>query len=108
MESTRILPSSAIPCCRDTTSPSPVLVPTAFADGIGEVWWLALQQVIGREPRVSLMMGRDERHFDVPGLAEKHELYEYLMRWLRTLPPPNLSAAIKDLCTRYSVDLAAM
>ena len=27
---------------------------------------------------------------------------------MRTLAPSDLSAAIKDLCTRYSVDLAAL
>ena len=28
--------------------------------------------------------------------------------WMRSLSPPDLSSAIKDLCTRYSVDLAAL
>jgi peptidoglycan/xylan/chitin deacetylase (PgdA/CDA1 family) len=86
--------------------PFTVYVPTAFPDGIGEAWWLALGKVIAREPRVSLVMGRDEKHFNIPAVAEKYELYDYLAHWMRSLPPPNLSAAIKDLCTRYAVDLA--
>jgi hypothetical protein len=81
-------------------------VPTAFPDGLGEAWWIALEQVIGREPRVSLAMGRDEKHFNVRGVAEKYQLYRYLAHWMRSLPPVDLSAAIKDLCTRYAVDLA--
>jgi peptidoglycan/xylan/chitin deacetylase (PgdA/CDA1 family) len=86
--------------------PFVVYVPTAFPDGIGEAWWIALEQVISREPRVSLVIGRDERHFNVRGVAEKNQLYSYLAHWMRSLPPPDLSAAIKDLCTRYAVDLA--
>ena len=35
-------------------------------------------------------------------------LYEFLASWMRTLPPPDLSFAINDLCKRYSVDLAAL
>jgi polysaccharide deacetylase len=41
-------------------------------------------------------------------MAEKYELYDYLSRWMRSLEPADLSAAIKDLCTRYAVDLAAL
>lgn len=88
--------------------PFTVYVPTAFPDGIGEAWWLALEQVIAQEPRVSLVMGRDERHFNVPGVAEKYELYDYLARWMRSLSPAELSATIKDLCTRYVVDVAKL
>ncbi len=83
-------------------------MPTAFPDGIGEAWWIALQQVIAREPRVSLVMGRDERHFDVRTGAEKYQLYDYLADWMRSLPQADLSAAIKDLCTRYAVDLSGL
>ena len=45
--------------------PFTVYVPTAFPDGIGEAWWLALEQVIARENRMSLVMGRKEKHFDI-------------------------------------------
>ena len=37
--------------------------------------------------------------------AEKYQLYDFLESWLRSLPPADLSAAINDLCRRYSVDL---
>jgi peptidoglycan/xylan/chitin deacetylase (PgdA/CDA1 family) len=100
--------TSAYPVLSRHRVPFTVYVPTAFPDGIGEAWWLALEQVIARDRRISLVMGRQERHFDVPGMAEKYELYDYLSRWMRSLEPADLSAAIKDLCTRYAVDLAAL
>ena len=52
--------------------PFTVYVPTAFPDGIGEAWWLALERVIAQERRISLMVGRSERHFNVPSTAEKY------------------------------------
>lgn len=88
--------------------PFTIYVPTAFPDGIGEAWWLALEQVIAREQRISLMMGRKEMHFHVPKTSDKYQLYDLLSRWMRSLEPADLSAAIKDLCTRYDVDLAKL
>jgi peptidoglycan/xylan/chitin deacetylase (PgdA/CDA1 family) len=102
------LVTSAHPVLSQHRVPFTVYVPTAFPDGIGEAWWLALEQVIAQEQRVSLMMGRSEMHFNISTLAEKHELFEFLSDWMRSLEPADLSAAIKDLCTRYAVDLAAL
>jgi peptidoglycan/xylan/chitin deacetylase (PgdA/CDA1 family) len=88
--------------------PFTVYVPTAFPDGIGEAWWLALEQVIAQERRISLVMDRKDVHFNVVTTAEKYQLYDLLSRWLRSLEPADLVAAIKDLCTRYAVDLAGL
>jgi peptidoglycan/xylan/chitin deacetylase (PgdA/CDA1 family) len=88
--------------------PFTVYVPTAFPDGLGEAWWLALEQIIARENRVSLMMDRSDRHFDIADISGKYQLYEFLSGWMRSLTPPELTAAINDLCKRYSVDLAAL
>lgn len=87
--------------------PFAVYVPTAFPDGVGEAWWLALEQVIARESRISLMMNDREQRFVVDSGAEKEDLFGHIAGWLRTLPPAELSSAINDLCRRYRVDLAA-
>jgi peptidoglycan/xylan/chitin deacetylase (PgdA/CDA1 family) len=102
------LMTSAYPVLSKHGVPFTVYVPTAFPDGLGEAWWLALEQVIARENRVSLMMDSKERHFDIASTSEKYQLYEFLEGWMRSLKPPDLSSAIKDLCKRYSVDLAAL
>jgi peptidoglycan/xylan/chitin deacetylase (PgdA/CDA1 family) len=88
--------------------PFTVYLPTAFPDGIGEAWWLALEDVTAREPRLSLIIDRQERRFATGSISEKHDTFEFLASWLRTLPPPDLSFAIHDLCKRYSVDLAGL
>jgi peptidoglycan/xylan/chitin deacetylase (PgdA/CDA1 family) len=88
--------------------PFTVYVPTAFPDGLGEPWWVALEDIIARESRVSLLIDRKERHFAIEAISDKYEFYEFLQRWIRSLAPPDLSFAINDLCRRYSVDLAAL
>jgi peptidoglycan/xylan/chitin deacetylase (PgdA/CDA1 family) len=100
--------TSAYPVLSRHGVPFTVYLPTAFPDGVGEAWWLALEQLIARENRLSLMMDGTERHFDTASTAEKYRLYEFLESWMRSLAPPDLSSAIRDLCTRYSVDLAAV
>ncbi len=88
--------------------PFTVYVPSAFPDGLGEAWWLALEAVIAREARISLVIDHREQRFNVVTPAEKYELFAYLSAWLRKLPPAELSIAIRDLCSRHSVDLAVL
>jgi peptidoglycan/xylan/chitin deacetylase (PgdA/CDA1 family) len=88
--------------------PFTVYLPTAFPDGLGEAWWLALEAVIGRNDRIALMIDRVEKRFEIADTDEKVRLYDFLYEWMRSLEPPDLSAAINDLCKRYSVDLAAI
>jgi peptidoglycan/xylan/chitin deacetylase (PgdA/CDA1 family) len=104
----RDLITSAYPLLAEHRVPFTVYLPTAFPDGLGEAWWLGLEEVIAREKRVSLVMGRQERRFDIESTSEKYQLYDFLGNWMRSLPPAELSSAINDLCKRYSVDLAAL
>lgn len=99
---------AAYPVLRHHGVPFTLYVPTAFPDGVGEAWWLALEQIIARENRVHLVIDRKERHFSVRTVAEKQDTYAFLSSWLRQLPQPELSSAIHDLRKRYSVDLAAL
>jgi peptidoglycan/xylan/chitin deacetylase (PgdA/CDA1 family) len=100
--------TSAYPVLSRHGVPFTIYVPTAFPDGLGEFWWLALEEVIARESRISLVMDRKEWHFSAAKTSEKYQLFDLLDAWLRSLAPADLSSAIKDLCERYSVDLATL
>ncbi|MGY4479538.1 polysaccharide deacetylase family protein [Bradyrhizobium sp. USDA 3364] len=88
--------------------PFTVYLPTAFPDGVGVAWWLALEDIIARENRISLMIDGRERHFEVSQLSDKYELFDFLSGWLRKLPPSELSYAVSDLGTRYAAAAALM
>jgi peptidoglycan/xylan/chitin deacetylase (PgdA/CDA1 family) len=98
----------AYPVLSRHRAPFVLYVPTAFPDGVGEIWWLALEAVIAHERHLSLLIDRKELHFAIAGEREKYQLYDFLHRWMRLLSPSDLSTAIGDLCRRYSVDLAAL
>ncbi|THD70155.1 MAG: polysaccharide deacetylase [Bradyrhizobium sp.] len=102
------LMTSAYPVLSQHGVPFTVYLPTAFPDGLGEAWWLALEAVIARQDRVSLVMDRNVQRFNTRSTAEKYQLYAFLDGWMRSLPPSDLSFAINDLCKRYSIDLAAL
>ena len=98
----------AYPLLQRHDVPFALYLPTAFPDGLGEAWWLALEEVIARESRISLVMDRNERHFMIYKTQAKYELFEYLSEWLRALPPADRAFAIKDLCARYSIDIETL
>jgi peptidoglycan/xylan/chitin deacetylase (PgdA/CDA1 family) len=104
----RDLITSAYPVLSQHGVPFSVYVPTAFPDGVGEAWWLALEEIIARENRLSLVIDRKERRFNLGSASEKYQLYDILCGWMRSLPPPDISSTISDLCKRYSLDLAAV
>lgn len=88
--------------------PFALYVATGFVDGIGEAWWLALEEVVARNTRVSLVMNGTEQRFNAMSRDEKHQLYALLYGWMRSLQPRELSAAITDLCKRHDVNLKAV
>jgi len=100
--------TTAYPILQRHGIPFTLYLPTAFPDGLGQAWWLALEQMIGVENRISLVMDRKERHFLIHEMEAKYELYQLLSEWLRALTPADQSFAIQDLCKRYSVDMDAL
>jgi peptidoglycan/xylan/chitin deacetylase (PgdA/CDA1 family) len=88
--------------------PFTLYIPTAFPDGVGEPWQLALEKIVAKEKRFGLMINGEEQHFQIRTVEQKYEVFEYIASWMRRLPPPDLTAVLGDLCRRYSIDLAAL
>jgi peptidoglycan/xylan/chitin deacetylase (PgdA/CDA1 family) len=98
----------AYPILRRHEVPYALYIPTGFVDGIGEPWWLALEKIVADNPRVIMMMDSEERRFASGSVEEKRDTYAFIDRWLRLLPPDELSVVIGDLCARYGVDLTSI
>lgn len=88
--------------------PFAVYLPSAFPDGLGRMWWLALEQVIAGQDRINVVVDDVRRYFETADIAGKYLAHHYLDGWLRSLPARELGVAIDDLCLRYDVDLAAL
>jgi len=97
----------AYPVLQNLDVPFALYVPTGFIDGISFPWWLALEELIARTPRLSLVMNGEERRFKSTSIAEKYLVFDALYRGLRDLPPDDIPLTIKDACARYRVDMRA-
>jgi peptidoglycan/xylan/chitin deacetylase (PgdA/CDA1 family) len=98
----------AYPILKKHAAPFALYIPTSFPDRLGELWWLALEAVIARNDRIGLVVDDEDRNFNCRTAAEKREVYEAIYWWLRRLPSEDdLRNVVRDLATRYQVDIAA-
>lgn len=98
----------AVPVLKRYAVPFTLYLPTGFIDGVGEAWWLALEQVVAAHHRISLVINGEERRFKLDSVSEKYDVYDYLATWLRSLPPAEQSNAIGDLCKRHGAHLESL
>jgi len=85
--------------------PFTVYVSTGLIDGVAFPWWLGLEAVVAQTSRISLVMNGEERRFRSTSVAEKYQVFDVIYQWLRGLPAGDATVALKDMCTRYHVDL---
>jgi peptidoglycan/xylan/chitin deacetylase (PgdA/CDA1 family) len=97
----------AYPILKRHDVPFTVYVATSFAERIGELWWLALEAVIARSEHITLLVNGEERSFVARTVVEKRRTFESLYAYVRGLPTEEtLRGVIRDLCTRYEVEIA--
>jgi peptidoglycan/xylan/chitin deacetylase (PgdA/CDA1 family) len=99
----------AYPILKKYEVPFTLYVPTSFPDGLGELWWLALEAVVARNKRIVLLVDGKERAFDSETVAEKRHVYEQLYGWVRSFKSEDrLRHVVRDLAGRYQVDIPAL
>lgn len=99
----------AYPILKRYRIPFAVYVPTTFPDRLGELWWLVLEAVIARQERVGLVINNEDRRFDCRRAEDKRDLFDAIYSWLKRLPTETaLREAIRDLASRYGVDIGAI
>src|SRR5207302_9618330 len=98
----------AYPILKRYEAPFAVYIPTSFPDRLGELWWLALEAVVARNDRISLLSEGEERGFECASVADKRQLFEELYGWLRSFKTEEQwRDVIRDLSRRYQVDIAS-
>lgn len=97
----------ALPVLRRLRCPFTMYVPTALVDGVGEVWWQALEDIVAGQSAVSVTYKGETDYIACGTLAEKHEAYEQLYIRMRTMPEPDRVQMIRELASQYGFDLSA-
>jgi peptidoglycan/xylan/chitin deacetylase (PgdA/CDA1 family) len=97
----------AYPLLKKYETPFAIYIPTSFPDRIGELWWIALEAVIGKNSRIGLAIDGKDRFFECGSLREKRTLYDEVYGWLRSMKSEDeLRKVVRDLAARHGVDMA--
>ncbi len=98
----------AYPILKRHQVPFAIYIATSFPDRLGELWWLALEAIVARNKRISLLIDGEEQGFECRTVAEKRHLFDQLYGWVRSFKTEEeLRQVVRDLSARYRVDIAA-
>jgi peptidoglycan/xylan/chitin deacetylase (PgdA/CDA1 family) len=99
----------ALPVMREFDAPFTVFVASDFAQGVGHLWWVALELVIARAFSIEVGIGRVATRLDTSTPSAKQAAFDRLHDWLRGLPGrDDLKREIAALCAHHGVDEAAI
>jgi peptidoglycan/xylan/chitin deacetylase (PgdA/CDA1 family) len=96
----------ALPVLQAHEAPFTLYVPTAFVDGVGQLWWQAIEDIIGRQEAVAFTENGETEYVDTRTVAQKNEAFNRLYWRLRKLPEPDRLALLAEFTTAYGYDLA--
>jgi peptidoglycan/xylan/chitin deacetylase (PgdA/CDA1 family) len=98
----------AWPVLKRLEVPFALYIATSFPDRLGELWWIALEQVVAKSDRLVLEIDGAARFFNCASVAAKRNVFSDVYWWLRSIEDENsFRRAVRDICARYGVDLKA-
>jgi peptidoglycan/xylan/chitin deacetylase (PgdA/CDA1 family) len=98
----------ALPVMREFDAPLTLYIASDFAEGIGRLWWIALELTIARAASVELPIGGVPWRLDTATPAAKQAAFDRAHDWLRGLPEHDMRREMNALCARHGVDEAAI
>jgi len=97
----------AYPLFKRRSLPLTLYVPTDYPGGKGELWWLALEEVIDSAAEIELCRDGALWRLSTASVPEKIRAFDAIYRWLRLLDEPTQRRVVRELAERYEVDMAA-
>jgi peptidoglycan/xylan/chitin deacetylase (PgdA/CDA1 family) len=99
----------ALPVMREFDAPFTLYVASDFAEGIGRLWWIALERVIARASSIDVTIGDVSSRLQTGTPVAKQAAFDRLHDWLRSLPGDHdIQREVRGLCARHGVDEAAI
>ena len=95
----------ALPILRKHSCPFTLYLPTALIDGVGEVWWQAIEDIIREQNGIEVPGEGETTRFDTSTTRSKLAAYDALYWRMRKMPEADRVALIHALAARYGVDL---
>ncbi len=95
----------ALPILQEFRAPFTLYVPTAFPDGVGQVWWQAIEDIIARQEAVAFTEGSDTEYVDTRTTAQKQEAFDRLYWRMRKMPEAERLTLLDEFAGNYGYDL---
>lgn len=94
----------AYPVFKRHGAPFTIYVPTEYADGRGDLWWLVLEEALRRLERVTLTMDGEARTFCLSSTEDKYAAFTAIYWWLRKLPEDEARTVVQDMARDAGFD----
>jgi peptidoglycan/xylan/chitin deacetylase (PgdA/CDA1 family) len=95
----------ALPILRRHEAPFTLYVPTALVDGVGELWWQAIEDIIARQDAISLTSAGQTDYVDTLTVAEKSDAFNTLYWQMRKMPEADRVRLVRSFAKAYGYDL---
>lgn len=95
----------ALPILRRQEAPFTLYVPTALVDGVGELWWQAIEDIIGRQDAIAMTADGETDYVDTSTTSRKHEAFNALYWQMRKMPEAERVQLVRSFATAYGYDL---
>lgn len=94
----------AYPVFKRHDAPFAVYVPTDYPDGRGDLWWLALENVILAVNALDVKIDGALQRFRCTTPAEKDAAFRAIYWWLRGIEEDDARAFVRELCQGIGLD----
>jgi len=95
----------ALPILQRQEAPFTLYVPTAFVDGVGELWWQAIEDIITRQDAIALTTDGEKDYIDTLTTAQKSAAFDTLYWQMRKMPEPERIELLRRFASAYGYDL---
>jgi peptidoglycan/xylan/chitin deacetylase (PgdA/CDA1 family) len=97
----------AYPLFQRRSLPLTVYIATDYASGWGELWWLALEEVVARASEIELCRQGGLWRLPTATAEEKQRGFEQIYEWLRSVDEARQRQVIRALADTYDIDMSA-
>lgn len=94
----------AYPVFKKHNVPFTIYLPTAFADGEGDLWWLVLQESILKAQSIKVIIDGAVRVFPTGTQQQKDAAFKEIYWWLRSQPESEARQIVKGIAKDAGYD----
>ena len=95
----------ALPILHRHEAPFTLYVPTALVDGVGELWWQAIEDIITHQQAIALTTNGEKDYVDTLTVAEKTDAFNTLYWQMRKMPEADRVQLVRSFAAAYGYDL---